>query len=632
MKSVFILAGVLALAACGGGGGTSSATSSSTSSSSSSGAGTTSTSSSSSSSSSSSGSSGGVSSGSSSGSSSGTGIQTADDAVTAYTGLFAYGSNTGYFGWNNNDQQVASLLLGGGSTGLPGVGVHSLRTALYDDFLQTYGNTVRTAEFSLYQNLGAKDLVLFINAAYHVTGTRRDSKSYGGCANQSWMHANMYKPIWITQNGQQVVNPENYLAQYVANVVNTYKQYGIRFYEVWNEPDFTYNTDAAGNSAASGYWGKVNPSPCDMPNTYAPISHHVRLHRVVYEVVKALDPTAYVATGGIGYPGYLQALLRNTDNPGTANAQNAGEADGDVEGAVSARYPKTGGAWFDVLSFHSYPQYALSYWIGGGTCKSGETKRLPPNSSSGSERCYFEHSDAAVAQMLQLKSSMQSVLSAAGYDGTTHPQKIFIVTESNVPRVPARYKDSTGTQLSTQIDQWGGDDYARDYVIKALVLSQKNDIRQFHIYAPSDEVREDGTDCSGNMVGTDNTKVQGLFQDLACVSGPASAVATVQATAYTTTSDFLYGYRYDAARTTALALPTSVDGAAFKNDAGAWRYVLWAKTGTDRSESASANYSFPGAFGMSTVQRREWDYSSTHATTSTTPGGISLGGAPSYFE
>ena len=227
---------------------------------------------------------------------------------------------------------------------------------------------------------------------------------------------------------------------------------------------------------------------------------------------------------------------------------------------------------------------------------------------------------------------MQSVLTTAGYDGSAHPQKVFIVTESNVPRVPARYKDSVSGQLSTQIDQWGADDYARDYILKALVLSQKNGIRQFHIYAPSDEVREDGTDCSGNVVGTDNTKVQGLFKDLACVSGPASAVPTVQATAYKTIGDFLYGYRYDATRTGALALPAGVEGAAFRNTAGSWRYALWAKTTTDRSETASASYSFPSALGIGILQRREWDFSSTGSITSSASSGITLGGAPSFFE
>ena len=555
------------------------------------------------------------------------GEMTADDGIAPYNGLFSYGSNLGYFGgqWSNN--QLANLLIGGGD-GQAGVGVKSVRGALFDDFLKTYGNTINVPNYQYYASLDASEHVVFINEVGQQTNDQ-DTNSYDGCTSPSQFQKNMYLPIFVSDgNGGQKVNPDNYLAQYVYTVVSTYKNLGIRFYEVYNEPDFTYNFVASSEPGTQGYWGDNNPLPCDLSNTNAPISHHVRLHRVIYEVVHATDPTAFVATGGIGYSSYLDALLRNTDNPGSYE-QNAGEGDGTIEGAVSTRYPKGGGAYFDVLSFHSYPQYDLNVYAGSASdCIT--TAGVGGRYDAPDQRCYFEHSDAAVSDTLAKQTAMQSELTKFGYDGISKPLKHFILTETNVPRVPAAY--ANGSVLSTTIQQWGGTDYAKNYIAKMLVLAQKNAIRQVYIYSSSDEVNEDGTDCTGTMQGTDDTKIEGMFHDLACIN-PYDVVPTVQATVYTTMSSHLYGFSYDATETAKLALPSTLDGAAFSDGMGHERYALWVKTTTDRSETASASYAFPsGTAAGSTVTLYAWDASSSGSSTTSSRASVPLTASPIIVE
>src|SRR5690606_33588681 len=85
-------------------------------------------------------------------------------------------------------------------------------------------------------------------------------------------------------------------------------------------------------------------------------------------------------------------------------------------------------------------------------------------------------------------------------------------------------------------------------------------------------------------------------------------------------------------RTKQLALPSTIDGAAFKNGEE-YRYVLWAKTHTDLSELASATYSFPESLGLSKVYRYEWNYSvDPNASSEINATDIPLTGGPSFFS
>src|SRR5690606_30016976 len=121
----------------------------------------------------------------------------------------------------------------------------------------------------------------------------------------------------------------------------------VRFWEIWNEPDLTGFWDNGNKSRADSWWNSP-PGPDALNNLKAPVYSYIRMMRIAYEIIKKIDPDDYVTTGGIGYTAFLDALLRYTDNP-----------DG---GKVTPEYPLQGGAYFDVLSYHCYPAYSLSYY------------------------------------------------------------------------------------------------------------------------------------------------------------------------------------------------------------------------------------------------------------------------------
>src|SRR5207245_4044699 len=101
-----------------------------------------------------------------------------------------------------------------------------------------------------------------------------------------------------------------------------------------------------------------------------------------------------------------------------------------------------------------------------------------------------------------------------------------------------------------------------------------------------------------------------------------------QGKALKTTSDLLYGKTYDAARTKALHLPPNVDGAAFRGKDGSYTYVLWARTATDKSESASASYAFPVSFTGNRIVRMEWDYAASNIAAPLNSKTVKLGSTP----
>ena len=143
--------------------------------------------------------------------------------------------------------------------------------------------------------------------------------------------ANLYEPIWL-KNGS--VNPKNYWAYYINETVHTYKKY-VKIWEAWNEPDHVVNAD-------TGRWETEPPVPETLDHWHGTIFQYIRLLRITYEVAKKEDPDCWVATGGLGYPYFLDGIMRYTDNP-----------DG---GKLTKEYPAYGGAYFDCDAYHKYPQ------------------------------------------------------------------------------------------------------------------------------------------------------------------------------------------------------------------------------------------------------------------------------------
>ncbi|SFU47684.1 Por secretion system C-terminal sorting domain-containing protein [Pontibacter akesuensis] len=485
--------------------------------------------------------------------------QTANTSVKPFSEQFGYGSNMGYFSNGWDDKKIATVL--------SNAGVNTVRASLPDYFIEQWGTPIRLKEFQYYTNdLGMKGITVFIG---NPSDAHQDKTVYPGCTQPSKLFANLYEPIW---NSDGSVNKNNYYAEYVNKLVQTYGPY-VKVWEVVNEPDLTH--------ANATEWLTRAPLPSELPNTRAPFYHYIRMLRISYEVIKKYNPDSYVTPGGLGYPEYLDALLRYTDNPNG--------------GAVTSQYPNKGGAYFDLLSYHVYPAYFMSVWKDGGFV-------------------YTRNSDNAAAQAIGHKNNFEKVLNKYGYNGSTYPKKDLIITETNVSR------RSSG-------NHHGSDEMQRNFGIKTLVLAQKNNVKQVHIYAAAETIDAPPADQTVSL--TNSYELMGLYENLKR-DAPGSEKINQEGIGYKTTSQLLEGYTYDAGRTSALNMPASMEGAAFKKD-GQFVYVLWAKALTDKSETASATYSFPSSWNIGTVERKDWNHSSTGSTKTQASTGIVLNSAPAFF-
>ena len=101
--------------------------------------------------------------------------------------------------------------------------------------------------------------------------------------------------------------------------------------------------------------------------------------------------------------------------------------------------------------------------------------------------------------------------------------------------------------------------------------------------------------------------------------------------AFSTTSKILFGKNYDTTRTAALNLPASIGGGAFRDSNNVYTYVIWAKTTVDKSEMASAKYSFPMALALDTLYEQDWDFSQTKRITTTSGKDIALSATPIFL-
>jgi len=474
--------------------------------------------------------------------------------------------------WKNNlwtDADIADILVGNTDRGLSGVGAKSLRPALHESFLEEYGYENRLPYFEHYKKNGVKTNVIFIGSQPHEKHQEdvfycKDEnnnvlhKDKEGNLLQSKLYKNMYEPVWITTaNGESTINDNNYFATYVYRVVKMYGRY-CSFYEIVNEPDFTYTGEGDKNPGEENNWWGNDPNPRSLSNLYAPVQSYIRLLRISYEVIKTLQPDALVCVGGIGYDSFLDAILRNTDNP-----------DG---GKVTEDYPMKGGAWFDCLSYHLYPMYYLKEWIG---------KDKPGNIDG---FCYLRHSDEAVRKTIDKKDSMEKILLHYSY-GSTYPRKEVIITETNVPSKPVK-------------EYIGGEQAQRNFLTKLAIIAQKEEIKGVYPYCPWDfkETEEDGGEYD----------YKGFYYPIP--ENPAEGQLRMHesGTAWRIMSNLLGGKVYNKTETEKLRLPLKISGAAFGsgNDI---IYVLWAKTTIDQSEFSSAEYTFTLSEEITRIKNVSWD-------------------------
>lgn len=502
---------------------------------------------------------------------------TAKDTITPYTDYFRPGVNMGYFPpYGDND--LANIAAGNPALGIPGAGVKVMRPGLYDSFTAVWGIDSRVSTYEHFVNLGMKDMTCIVGfpAEWH-----REHWSYCDNGIESEMFANIYTDIWDNGENGTPYNDENYYAAYLYEVVSNYKDH-IKFWEIWNEPGLDY-TGAKGwlPPGAPGNWWDNDPDPCDY-KLRAPIQYYIRTLRISWEIIKTLDPDAYVVVAGVGFPAFLDAVLRNTDN-----------IDG---GKVSPEFPHAGGAYFDVMGFHSYPDIdgSVRYW-----------------SNEIFDFVYTRHSDAAVSGIKTRKDTYQGVLDKYGYDGSTYPKKEWIITEINVPR-KAFNPNSMGNQ-EAQLN----------YILKTLVKAMENDIRQMHVYNLIDIDTEENADYEYDLMG--------LYKNIDGQAPYSSLEINPEGIAYKTGSDILFGTRYDRTRSAAMLMGNDIDGGAFRNEDGTYTYVLWAKAKEDRSEDVSEMYSFPPTWNVPSLERKVWDHAQTGVSTTIDAQNIQLTARPIFL-
>ncbi len=498
---------------------------------------------------------------------------TANDVVPHYDEPFGYGTNLGYFPPYYYDKELAALAHGTPDGQVPGVGVTTIRVGLFDHFLDYWGFDIRKDAFQYYQQIGLRNVVSIIG--FPAERNREDAYY---CANsRSEMFKGLYEPIWDNGENGTPVNDANTYALYCWKMATTYKGL-IRMYEVWNEPDVDTGNGWAPRGTAGNWWENA-PEPCET-KLKAPIYYYIRTLRISYEVIKAADPAAFVAVGGLGWPSYLDVLCRYTDEP--------------FAGAVSGQYPLKGGAYFDCMSFHSYPHLdnSMRWW---------------DNGIQGF--AYKRHSDAAVDGVWDLRDKFDDVLKSHGYDNATFPEKLWINTEFNVPR-------------KTYGEYLGSDEAQVNFLIKTMVTAQEKGIAQMHTYALGDEKPE--------HEASNEFSYMGLFKNLNNVL-PYGGEVTDEGWAMKTTHDLLAGKKYNPVQTERLQLPANVRGAAFKDTMGQFTYVLWAVTSMDRSESAKVAYAFPPEFHLEYLDLKPWHYSRSHTHQLSQSQQVELTGSPVFL-
>jgi Secretion system C-terminal sorting domain len=502
-------------------------------------------------------------------------------APPAYNGTFRIGMNLGTPTPSYSSDEALSTLA-------YNVGARTVRPQLPESFTTQWGYNIRVAAFNFYKNTnGMQDITCMIGMDASAGLRASDTYTCGTLTKQSLLFRDMYLPIWDGGANGTPYNDANPYAVYLYNLVNTYKSY-VKFWEVWNEPGLDYASKGwrpAGDPA--GNWWDTNPNPCDY-KLQAPIFHYIRLLRISYEIVKYLDPTAYVGPSSCGYPSFLDALLRNTDNP--------------VDGSVTATYPNKGGAFFDVICHHAYPHF------------DGSVKR-PSNTPP--YQVYSRHSDMAADGLDWVIGNFETVYNNRGYNGVTYPKKKWVISECNLPR------ESFSPNLFGEVHNFGSDEVQRNFWPKAWVRAVKTGILQIHPFSLVDRKAVSET-------GAYEFDKMGMYR-LGAVNGDPTT-KTDGAVSLNTTSLQLFNKTFDATKTAAMNLPSTVNGAAFSDGSGNFTYVIWAKTTTDRSEVASATYSFPATFNIGNMTKRAWDNSLTNTTATVSSQNITLTGSPIFLN
>jgi len=327
------------------------------------------------------------------------------------------GNGIGGIGNGWDDGRLSNLSSWGGYDGQ--------RKKLPDYHLSYWGYGIELGDCETNTKCGILDVVGYLCGPSEVHSSKRLTP-YSNSNREIQPPANLYEPIWL-KNGS--VNPNNYWADYINKTVSLYKSH-IKIWETWNEPDYTRNYGVVDK------WRTEPPSQDDLISWHGTIFEYIRLLRITYEVAKKADPTCWIATGGLGYTSFLDAILRYTDNP--------------KDGSVTDEYPALGGAYFDCDAYHQYPQYGVT------------------DEETG-EGYHDNGSDTLAKKVVILGKNHHYTIKKYGF-GKEYPDKIFINTETGYENGDTKEKNLI----------------RRNWIIKLALYQIEYDIKQIHSLYLSD--------------------------------------------------------------------------------------------------------------------------------------------------
>jgi PKD repeat protein len=394
----------------------------------------------------------------------------------------------------------------------------------------------------------------------------------------SILFSNLYTDIWAPGGQGTNINENNHFARYVWLTAQHYKDQ-VTFWEVLNAPGYDPEGDNAWKpTGIDGNWWDFDPDPCDYA-LHAPVQHYIRMLRIAYEVIHAVDNEALVTLTGIGEQSFLDVVLRNTDNP--------------HDGSPNALYPHAGGAYFDAIGVTVFPflDNSTNYY-----------------DNVLGQLVYARHSDAAIKSLTNRQAAYNEVLANYGF-GSVYPDKQWTVSVANIP--------------IQQVGNFMGGEIAQlNFLMKGRVWAEKHGFKQWVV----EQLAE-----TGNTAGSATTDgLMGLFAQLPDSTDYNNAYTRMSAVGLASMSKILTGCKYDAVRTTQLNLPSHLDGAAFKSANGSYHYVLWAKTTIDLAEplTTMGTYSFPDSWALTQVYKRAWNYWQTNQTDQVLPINLELSSSP----
>jgi hypothetical protein len=138
--------------------------------------------------------------------------------------------------------------------------------------------------------------------------------------------------------GPVAKNKFSAFAEFLQEVVRIYGKppYNVKYWELGNEPDVDRNLVPP--DSEYGCWGEES-------DTYYGGGFYADMLKVAYPAIKSVDPDAKVLIGG---------LLLDCDptNPPAGKTCKPGKF---LEGILR----NSGGNYFDIVSFHGYPNYAI---------------------------------------------------------------------------------------------------------------------------------------------------------------------------------------------------------------------------------------------------------------------------------